>query len=392
MVVTDPFSQPVWGVPRCGGRKSRRPHGHRPTADRYKLMAAPDQSTGTCATLLSVLFPVTRMPSAPTPTLARVTSAIVSCTRCPRLRSYCQHVAREKRAAYRHEDTGGSPCPALAIPRGGCSCWAWRLRRMARIVQGRVFTGDGTGGSGDFLMAALHRAGFANRTTSTHATDGLQLLDAYIIAAVRCAPPDNKPLPEEIAACADHLDAELAALSRLQIVVALGKIAWDAGLQHLARKGSTIRPRPAFGHGVVFDLASRSEGAASTSGASTRGARSTIGTLIGCYHPSRQERQPRRSDAVDLRRHLHDGARSPAITQRSFAASNCRRYHHGDDPLPASDGFSFAAAAARLRRRPARGCELRVARPDPFGQLRLAQHYEIVASFPSRGIRTSGRR
>ena len=251
-------------------------------------MAAPDQSTGTCATLLLYFFLVTRMPSAPTPTLARVTSAIVSCTRCPRLRSYCQHVAREKRAAYRHEEYWGKPVPGFGDHSGRLLLLGLAPAAHGANRTGRMFTGDGTGGSGDFLMAALHRAGFANRTTSTHATDGLQLLDAYIIAAVRCAPPDNKPLPEEIAACADHLDAELAALSRLQIVVALGKIAWDAWLQHLARKGSTIRPRPAFGHGVVFDLASPGEGAASTSGASTRGARGTISTLIGCYHPSRQ--------------------------------------------------------------------------------------------------------
>lgn len=125
-------------------------------------------------------------------------------------------------------------------------------------------------------MAALHRAGFANIATSTHPDDGLTLNDAYIVATVRCAPPDNKPLPEEIAACADHLDAEVGALKRLQVVVALGKIAWDAWFQHLARRGHVVRPRPVFGHGVEFPL--------------FRPAGVAIGpaALIGVFHPSRQ--------------------------------------------------------------------------------------------------------
>ena len=118
-------------------------------------------------------------------------------------------------------------------------------------------------------MAALHRAGFANLATSHHVNDGLQLRDVYIAATVRCAPPDNKPTPVEIAACADHLDAEVAALPRVQTVIALGKIAWDAWWQHLSRKGVAIRPRPTFRHGAV------------SAGPDGR-------TLIGVYHPSRQ--------------------------------------------------------------------------------------------------------
>ncbi len=131
---------------------------------------------------------------------------------------------------------------------------------------GRVFTGDG---SGDFLMGALHRAGYANIGTSRDPHDGLRLDDAYIVAAVRCAPPDNKPLPSEVAACADHLDAEVAALPRLRVVIALGKIAWEAWFHHLARRGAAVRPRPSFGHGAVF----RSPGTM---------------TAVGVYHPSRQ--------------------------------------------------------------------------------------------------------
>ena len=123
-------------------------------------------------------------------------------------------------------------------------------------------------------MAALHRAGFANIATSTHPDDGLRLTDAYIVATVRCAPPDNKPLPEEIVACAQHLDAELAALARIQVVVTLGKIAWDAWFQHLARRGNQVRPRPSFGHGTIYSPDHR--------------AHSAQPVIIGCYHPSRQ--------------------------------------------------------------------------------------------------------
>jgi uracil-DNA glycosylase family 4 len=204
--------------------------------------------------------------------LARVTSAIVSCQRCTRLRSYCQHVAREKRAAYRNDEYWAKPVPGFGDPMARALILGLAPAAHGANRTGRVFTGDGRGGSGDFLMSALHRAGFANLDTSTHPDDGLQLNDAYIIATVRCAPPDNKPLPEEIAACADHLDAELAALPHLQAVVTLGKIAWDAWFQHLARRGQRIRPRPVFAHGAVFSNATSS----------------ALPTVIGCYHPSRQ--------------------------------------------------------------------------------------------------------
>jgi uracil-DNA glycosylase family 4 len=132
-----------------------------------------------------------------------------------------------------------------------------------------VFTGDGVGGSGDFLMAALHRAGFANIPTSQRPDDGLRLRDTFIAAAVRCAPPDNKPTPGEIVACLPHLSAEVAALGRVRVVVALGKIAFDAYLQLLKTSGHGVRPRPAFAHGLAHALADRR-------------------LLIGCYHPSRQ--------------------------------------------------------------------------------------------------------
>jgi uracil-DNA glycosylase family 4 len=139
---------------------------------------------------------------------------------------------------------------------------------------GRVFTGDGAGGSGDFLMSALHRSGFANMPTSSHVDDGLALRDAYIAAAVRCAPPDNAPRPEEIARCLEHLEAEVAALTHVQVVVALGRIAFEVWLRVLRRQGVAIpTPKPSFSHGVTVP---------------TTGPRGTSGILIGCYHPSRQ--------------------------------------------------------------------------------------------------------
>ena len=132
-----------------------------------------------------------------------------------------------------------------------------------------MFTGDGPMGSGDFLMGALHRAGFANIPTAQRVDDGLTLTDAFIAAAVRCAPPGNRPAPDEIANCLAHLDAEVSALPRIRVVVALGRIGFDAYLQLLRRRGVDIRPRPAFGHGLAHTLPDGR-------------------LLIGCYHPSRQ--------------------------------------------------------------------------------------------------------
>ena len=210
------------------------------------------------------------MPQSPHQPLARVTSAIVSCQRCTRLRSYCQRIAREKRAAYRNDEYWGRPVPGFGDPRARMLILGLAPAAHGANRTGRVFTGDGAGGSGDFLMGALYRAGFSNLSTSSHPDDGLKLRDAYIVATVRCAPPDNKPLPDEIAACADHLDAEIAALTRVQVVVALGRIAWDAWFQHLARRRQPVRPRPLFGHGAHH-------------GPTMSGM-----TLIGCFHPSRQ--------------------------------------------------------------------------------------------------------
>jgi len=201
--------------------------------------------------------------------LANVRDAIVACDRCPRLRRYCAEVAREKRRAYRDQVYWGRPVPGFGDPRARLLIVGLAPAAHGANRTGRVFTGDGVGGSGDFLMASLHRAGFANIPTSQHPDDGLRLRDAFIAAAVRCAPPDNKPTPGEIAACLPHLAAEAAALGRVKVIVALGKIAFDAYLQLLKTRGHIVRPRPAFGHGLAHELPDGR-------------------LLIGCYHPSRQ--------------------------------------------------------------------------------------------------------
>jgi uracil-DNA glycosylase family 4 len=206
--------------------------------------------------------------------LADVHHAIASCERCPRLRDYCRRVAVEKKRAYRDDVYWGRPVPGFGDPSARVLILGLAPAAHGANRTGRVFTGDGAGGSGDFLMAALHRTGFANLGTSRHVGDGLALRDAYIAAAVRCAPPDNKPLPEEITRCLDHLDAEIGLLPNIQVVVALGKIGFDAWLQALKRRGVRVSPRPPFAHGAVVAIDTGDTG--------------LPGVLIGCYHPSRQ--------------------------------------------------------------------------------------------------------
>src|SRR5207248_3772499 len=185
--------------------------------------------------------------------LRSVQEQIVACERCPRLRSYCADIGREKRRAYRDDTYWARPVPGFGDPRARLLIIGLAPAAHGANRTGRVFTGDGAGGSGDFLMAALHRAGFANMPTSRHPQDGLQLSDAFIAAAVRCAPPDNKPTPEEIVNCRPHLDAEIAALPRVQVVVGLGQIGFDAYLRVLEARGTSIRPRPRFGHALAYE-------------------------------------------------------------------------------------------------------------------------------------------
>ena len=200
------------------------------------------------------------------PSLSEIHASIVSCTRCVRLRTYCQRIAQEKKAAHRHDVYWGRPVPGFGDPKARVLVLGLAPAAHGANRTGRVFTGDG---SGDFLMRAMHSAGFANITTSQHTADGLVLRDAYIAAAVRCAPPDNKPTPSEIVACHPHLVAEVAALPRVRVIVALGRIGFEAAWRLLAERGISLRPRPVFGHGLVYEPA--------------RGP-----VVIGSYHPSRQ--------------------------------------------------------------------------------------------------------
>ncbi len=194
---------------------------------------------------------------------------VIQCERCPRLRAYCTQIAHDKRAAYRDEDYWARPVPGFGDPDARIVIVGLAPAAHGANRTGRMFTGDGTGGSGDFLMAALHANGLANRATSTSADDGLTLSDVWMTAAVRCAPPDNKPAPDEIAACQRYLVAELDALPRARVLVALGRLGFDACWRVLAERG--VRPRigPVFAHAALHEPPGGP-------------------AVIASYHPSRQ--------------------------------------------------------------------------------------------------------
>jgi uracil-DNA glycosylase len=200
-------------------------------------------------------------------TLAR--EQIVTCEHCRRLREYCQRISTVKKAAHRDDVYWGRPVPGFGDPFARVLILGLAPAAHGANRTGRVFTGDGGGGSGDFLMRALYDNGFASAPVSQRADDGLQLRDAFIAATVRCAPPENKPTPEEVLACRVHLDAEWDALARVQVVVALGHIAFDACFARFARRGIGVRPRPPFGHGAEYQVPGGP-------------------LVIGAYHPSRQ--------------------------------------------------------------------------------------------------------
>ena len=227
------------------------------------------------------------------PSLAAVHASIVSCERCPRLRTYCRRVAQEKKRAHRLDTYWGLPVPGFGDPDARLLLVGLAPAAHGANRTGRIFTGDGSGGSGDFLMAALHRTGFANIATSRHKDDGLRLTDAYILSAIRCTPPNNKPLPEEITQCLDHLDAEVDQLPRVRGVIALGKIGFDAWLQRLRRRGIVLSPKPQFGHGVVVRPGARPDQTRARKTLSNQARALPVHQgqspwLIGCYHPSRQ--------------------------------------------------------------------------------------------------------
>jgi uracil-DNA glycosylase len=205
---------------------------------------------------------------------ARITTltAIVECRKCPRLRAHCERVAIEKRAAFRNEIYWSKPVPGFGDPRARIVIVGLAPAAHGANRTGRMFTGDGAGGSSEFLMTALHANGLANLPDSQRADDGLELHDAWMLAAARCAPPDNKPTPEELDNCHVHLRAEIDRLPNARVYVALGRIAFDACLRLLGERAPLPKPRPAFAHGAVFSLGDPPH-------------------VIASYHPSRQNTQ-----------------------------------------------------------------------------------------------------
>jgi len=196
--------------------------------------------------------------------------AVIACQSCPRLVAWREQAAHEKRRAYRSDDYWGRPLPGWGDPAARLLIVGLAPAAHGGNRTGRMFTGDR---SADVLFVSLHGAGFASQTTSRHRNDGLALTDAYITAAVRCAPPGNRPTPEELRACQPWLEQEVALLPHVRVVVALGKIAFDAFLRVLAGQGIILpRPLPRFGHCVEHRL----PGAP---------------VLLASYHPSQQNTQ-----------------------------------------------------------------------------------------------------
>jgi uracil-DNA glycosylase family 4 len=215
-------------------------------------------------------------------TMESVSQAVVDCNRCSRLRSYCRQIAFDRRAAFRDQVYWGRPVPGFGDPNARIVIVGLAPAAHGANRTGRMFTGDGDHGSGDFLMTALHANGLANAPFSRAIDDGLSLTGAWLTAAVRCAPPDNKPSRQEIAACHAHLLAETQLLRHASVFVALGRIAFDACLRLLADRGAAVAPKPVFAHGAVVKTANGT-------------------VLIASYHPSRQNTQTGRLTASMLR-------------------------------------------------------------------------------------------
>ena len=198
-------------------------------------------------------------------TLERIRGDVVVCRACPRLVEWRERVAREKVARFADQEYWGRPVPGFGDPAARVLILGLAPAAHGGNRTGRIFTGDR---SGDFLYSSLHRTGFANQPTSVSSDDGLRVRSIYLAAVNRCAPPDNKPTPAERDNCLPFLERELAALTGLRVMVALGAFAWDGALRALAAAGHVVKPRPPFGHGSEV----------------------AIGPviLLGCYHPSQQ--------------------------------------------------------------------------------------------------------
>jgi uracil-DNA glycosylase family 4 len=199
------------------------------------------------------------------PALREIAAEVVECRLCPRLVAWREETARTKVARFAHDEYWARPVPGFGDPRARIVIVGLAPAAHGGNRTGRIFTGDR---SGDFLFAALHRAGLANQPTSTHRDDGLRLRGVYVTAINRCAPPGNRPTPEEPDNCLPYLVRELKALREIRVAIALGSFAWAGFLRAAAALGHVVKPRPHFGHGAEADVGPY--------------------VLLGCFHPSQQ--------------------------------------------------------------------------------------------------------
>ncbi|HYF10905.1 MAG TPA: uracil-DNA glycosylase [Actinomycetota bacterium] len=215
--------------------------------------------------------------------LGRVTAEVVVCRACPRLVAWRERVAMDKVARFTDEEYWARPVPAFGDPAARILLVGLAPAAHGGNRTGRIFTGDR---SGDFLIGSMHRSGLANQPTSIARDDGLELRDVYVAAVNRCAPPSNRPTPDERDRCIPYLARELAALDRVRVVVALGGFAWDGALLACAALGVRVRPKPRFGHLAEADVGPY--------------------RFVGSFHPSQQNTftgrlTPEMLDAVFLR-------------------------------------------------------------------------------------------
>ena len=197
--------------------------------------------------------------------LARIADEVVDCRACPRLVTWRERVAVDKTARFASDTYWARPVPGFGDPSARILVLGLAPAAHGGNRTGRIFTGDR---SGDFLFASLHRVGLASQATSVARDDGLRLRDCYVAAVVRCAPPGNKPTPQERDRCLPFLERELSALEEVHVIVTLGAFAWDGAIRALAARGDVQRPKPRFGHAAEASIGET--------------------TLLGCFHPSQQ--------------------------------------------------------------------------------------------------------
>jgi uracil-DNA glycosylase family 4 len=230
----------------------------------------------------------------PSDRLAALAADIVSCEACPRLRLYCRQVAEHRRRAYRDQTYWGLPVPGFGDPAAQLFILGLAPGAHGANRTGRVFTGDA---SGDLLYDVLHEVGFASQNTSVHRDDGLRLINTWISCSVRCAPPKNKPRPEEVAACRHYLERELDLLPNVRVIVALGRLAFENALAVMKRRGTKPDGKQRFAHGAVIP---------------------TQPLLMASYHPSQQNTFTGRLTRRMLVEIFHQ-ARAALLTERASA-------------------------------------------------------------------------